>query len=188
MPELPDARKERFQKSYQIPAYDAEVLTSEKYLADFFEKCITYDMDAKKVSNWLMSDFLRFVNELDLEFSEILITPEDLATMIRLIDQEVISGKIGKTVLREMLSTGKTPQTIIEELGLKKIDNATIISEKVKEVFEEHPDAVRDAMTNKNAIRYLVGQVMAKTRGRADPVLTNEIIESKVEELKSKNQ
>ena len=121
MPELPDARKERFQKAYQIPAYDAEVLTSEKYLADFFETCITYDVDAKKVSNWLMSDFLRFINELDLEFSEILLTPEDLATMIRLIDQEVISGKIGKTVLREMLATGKTPQTIIEELGLTDV-------------------------------------------------------------------
>jgi aspartyl-tRNA(Asn)/glutamyl-tRNA(Gln) amidotransferase subunit B len=187
MPELPDARKERFQRDYQIPVYDAEVLTSEKYLADFFETCITYDVDAKKVSNWLMSDFLRFVNELDLEFSEILLTPEDLATMIRLIDQEVISGKIGKTVLREMLATGKTPQTIIEELGLKKIDNTSIISDKVKEVFEEYPDAVRDAMTNKNAIRYLVGQVMAKTRGRADPVLTNEIIELKLEELQSKN-
>ena len=120
-------------------------------------------------------------------FNEILITPNDLADMIRLIDQETINGKIGKTVLKEMFATGKTPQTIIEERGLTKIDDTSIISGKIEEVFEEYPDAVRDAMENKKAIRYLVGQVMAKTKGRADPVLTNKLIEAKLEELKAEN-
>ena len=186
MPELPDARKERFMREYQIPSEMAISLTSDKYLADFFEECVNYGVDSKQVGNWLMGDFLRFVNELDLDFNEILFTPKDLADMIRLIDQETISGKIGKTVLKEMLATGKTPQTIIEERGLTKIDDTSIISKKVEEVFEEYPDAVRDAMANKKAIRYLVGQVMAKTRGRVDPVLTNRLIEEKLEELKSK--
>jgi aspartyl-tRNA(Asn)/glutamyl-tRNA(Gln) amidotransferase subunit B len=185
MPELPDARKERLKSEYHIPAYDAEVLTSEKYLVDFFEDCARYDVDAKEISNWLMGDFLRFVNELDIEFTEILITPKDLADMIRLIGQDVISGKIGKTILKEMLSTGKTAQTIIEERSLTKIDDTSIISKKIEDVFKEYPEAVSDAMVNEKAIRYLVGQVMAKTRGRADPVLTNKLIEEKLEELKS---
>jgi aspartyl-tRNA(Asn)/glutamyl-tRNA(Gln) amidotransferase subunit B len=187
MPELPDARKERLKSEYHIPAYDAEVLTSEKYLADFFEDCVRYNVDAKEISNWLMGDFLRFVNELDIDFTEILITPKDLADMVRLIEQEVISGKIGKTILKEMLSTGKTALAIIEDRGLTKIDDTSIISKKIEEVFKEYPEAVSDAMVNEKAIRYLVGQVMAKTRGRADPVLTNKLIETKLEELKSEN-
>ncbi|MCJ7632450.1 Asp-tRNA(Asn)/Glu-tRNA(Gln) amidotransferase subunit GatB, partial [Candidatus Bathyarchaeota archaeon] len=103
IPELPDARRDRFIVKYGLPAYDAEVLTSDKKLADFYEKCVELGCDPKKVSNWLMTDFLRWLREEDLDISDARVTPIKLVEMISLIDDGTISGKIGKSVLRTMM-------------------------------------------------------------------------------------
>ncbi len=180
MPELPDARKRRFILEYKIPEYDATVLTSSKTIADFFEECCKVYSKPKVVSNWLMSDFLRNINELGIDVTEVKITPKQFVGMLKMIDEGVISGKIAKRVLKEMMLTGKAPRQVVEEKNLLKLSDRSILQKIIDEVFCEFPKAVEDAKRDKKAVNYLVGQVMRKTRGRADPKLTNELILAKL--------
>jgi aspartyl-tRNA(Asn)/glutamyl-tRNA(Gln) amidotransferase subunit B len=188
MPELPDARNTRFTASYQIPPYDAGVLTGHKALADFFEACVRLYPDAKTVSNWIMTDLLRGLHETNLEIAESPITPRHLTDMLRMIDDGTISGKIGKQVLPEMVQTGRPPRDIVETKGLLRISSEVEIAQLVDRVFTANPQAVRDALTDENAIHYLVGQLMRLTSGRADPQLTNRIIKAKIEEQREKKK
>jgi len=183
MPELPEERVQRFMREYGLPRYDAEVLVSDKALADFFEQCVALYHKPKVISNWMMSDLLRSLYEHNLELSEAKITPEHLVEMIRLIDEGVISGKIGKRILPKMVLTGKRPGEIVKEEGLVKITSRKLLEELVDQVFRENPKAVRDALQNEKAIHYLIGQLMRKTRGKADPQLTNQIIREKLERI-----
>jgi aspartyl-tRNA(Asn)/glutamyl-tRNA(Gln) amidotransferase subunit B len=176
MPELPDARSARFIKQYGLPEYDADVLTSDKNLADFFENCLkTYDKP-KEASNWIMTDLLRWLHEENLEIGEANISPSGLVEMLRLIDSGTISGKIGKTVLREMIKTGKGAAEIVKERELVRISSEEQIEAAVEIVFKENTQAVRDAQTEEKAVHFLVGQVMRLTKGKADPVTTNKIV------------
>jgi aspartyl-tRNA(Asn)/glutamyl-tRNA(Gln) amidotransferase subunit B len=186
MPELPDARRTRFIVSYRIPPYDAGVLTGQKALADFFEACARLYPDAKVVSNWIMTDLLRGLHEANLEIAEAPISPRHLAEMLRMIDDGTISGKIGKQILPEMVLTGRSPRDIVETKGLLRISSEVEIARLADRVFDTNPLAVRDALTDENAVHYLVGQLMRLTSGRADPQLTNRIIRGKIEELREK--
>ncbi len=180
LPELPDARQKRFVSQYGLPGYDAMVLTSDKALADFFEKAVAAYGKPKVVSNWLMSDVLRCLNEYNLEIWESKLTPEHLVEMLKLIDEGVISGKIAKNILWDMVSSGKSPKQIVEERGLTRIADEEYLRKLVDEVFKENPKAVEDALSDEKAIHFLVGQLMKKTRGRADPQLANKIIREKL--------
>ena len=184
MPELPDARCDRFVGEYDLPLYDAGVLTSGKDLADFFEKCIELGVDAKKVSNWIMTDFLRWLREEDLDVTDTRVTPENLVEMIGLIDDGTISGKIGKSVLRAMMKTGKSAKEIVGKEGLARIASEDEISNLVDRVIKENPKAVKDAFRNEKTVNFLVGQLMRLTRGKADPVLANKVIHDKLDALK----
>ncbi len=186
MPELPDARIKRFTTTYSIPRYDAEVLVSDKALADFFERCVELSNKPKKVSNWMMSDLLRYLYENNLELIESKITPEHLVELIKLIDEEIISGKIGKRILPEMVLTGRFPWQIVEENGLVKIASREAIEKIVDRVFEENSKAVKDALLDEKAVNFLVGQLMNATKGKADPQLANQIIRERLEFLKAK--
>jgi aspartyl-tRNA(Asn)/glutamyl-tRNA(Gln) amidotransferase subunit B len=177
MPELPDARISRFVDDYSLPKYDAEVLVSDKALADFFEK-----------SNWMMSDLLRNLYENNLELTESKITPEHLVEMIKLIEKGVISGKIGKRILPTMVLTGKPPSQIIEEKGLEKIDSRDALQDVVETVFKKNKKCVEDALADENAVHFLVGQLMRATKGKADPQLANQLIREKLESLKTKKE
>lgn len=188
MPELPEARIQRFVEDYSLPKYDAEVLVSDKALADFFEKTVKICDKTKEVSNWMMGDLLRNLNENNLELTESKITPGHLVEMIKLIEDGVISGKIGKRVLPEMLLTGKPPSEIIKEKGLVKISSRDDLNEFVEQVFTEHPKCVKDAFVDENAVHFLVGQLMRATKGKADPQLANQMIHEKLEELKAKEK
>ncbi|MEM2438618.1 MAG: Asp-tRNA(Asn)/Glu-tRNA(Gln) amidotransferase subunit GatB [Candidatus Bathyarchaeia archaeon] len=185
MPELPDERVERFMRMYGLPKYDAEVLVSSKQLADFFEECVKIYNKPKEISNWMMSDLLRYLYENNLELHESKITPKMLVDMIRLIDEGVISGKIAKKILPIMIVSGKDPRRIIEEEGLLKISDEKVLSELVDRVFAENQKAVKDALTDEKAVHYLVGQLMKLTKGKADPAIANKIIRGKLEEIKS---
>ncbi len=187
MPELPDQRKKRFIREYDIPPYDAGVLSGNKHLADIFENCVKLYPNPKTISNWLMTDFLRYIGEHELEIEEVPVTPEMIAKMLKLIDQGIISGKIGKKILKEMLSTGKDPEKLIEEHGLTRIHDEKEIEKLCKEVFSENPKAVQDAKKDKKAINYLVGKIMEKTKGRADPEITQKIVRKKLEENRKKS-
>jgi aspartyl-tRNA(Asn)/glutamyl-tRNA(Gln) amidotransferase subunit B len=186
MPELPDARINRFVDAYSLPKYDAEVLVSDKALADFFEKSVQLHNRPKEISNWMMSDLLRNLYENNLELTESKITPEHLVEMIKLIEEGVISGKIGKKILPEIVLTGKHPSQIIEENGLVKIASRDALKAAVKKVFRENPKAVKDALADENAVHFLVGQLMRATKGKADPQLANQMIHEKLESIKAK--
>ena len=186
MLELPDARISRFVDDYSLPKYDAEVLVSDKALADFFEKGVQLYNRPKEISNWMMSDLLRNLYENNLELTESKITPEHLVEMIKLIEKGVISGKIGKRILPEMVLTGKQPSQIIKEKGLEKIDSRDALQDVIETVFKENKKCVEDALADENAVHFLVGQLMRATKGKADPQLANQLIQEKLESLKTK--
>jgi len=183
MPELPDARKDRFVKQYHLPPMSASVLTSEKALADFFEKCAHLYPNARQICNWITTDLLRCLHGQNLEIGESKITPANLVEMLRMIDEGVISGKIGKKILPEMVKTGSSPREVAHRHGLVRISEHEVLEKVVKSVFDEFPSAVKDALTDEKAVHYLVGQVMKRTEGRADPQLANKLIR---ERLRSK--
>ncbi|MCC6013251.1 MAG: Asp-tRNA(Asn)/Glu-tRNA(Gln) amidotransferase subunit GatB [Candidatus Verstraetearchaeota archaeon] len=186
MPELPDERAERFTKVYGIPQYDANILVSQKALADFFEECVKLFNEPKTISNWIISDLLGVLNNRGLEIQESKITPIAMVEMLKMIKDGIISGKIGKIILPEIVETGKMPSQIVKEKNMIRISDEDLIRKIVEEVFRENEKAVKDALVNENAINFLIGQVMKKTRGRGDPKLVNEIIRSKIKELKSR--
>jgi len=185
MPELPEARVKRFVSSYAIPRYDAEVLVGSKALADFFEECLKLYNKPKDISNWMMSDLLRYLYENNLELSESKITPQNFIEMIRLIDEGTISGKIAKRILPEIILTGKDPSVIVDEKGLTKITDRELLKRIINRVFEENAKAVEDALVNEKTIHFLIGQVMRATKGKADPVLTNEMVRKMLKQLKT---
>ncbi|HUY00139.1 MAG TPA: Asp-tRNA(Asn)/Glu-tRNA(Gln) amidotransferase subunit GatB [Candidatus Deferrimicrobium sp.] len=184
MPELPDARKERFIKDYQIPEYDASVLTSSKGIADFFEECIKLFPDPKNISNWIMSDLLRHLNELNIEINESTVTPEQLVTMLKYIDEGTISRRSAKKVLWDMIRDKKTPDEIISEDGHHRIGDKEKIEKIIKKILKENPKTVEDAIQDDGAINFLVGQVMKETQGTADPQITYKILKDSIEKLR----
>jgi aspartyl-tRNA(Asn)/glutamyl-tRNA(Gln) amidotransferase subunit B len=186
MPELPEARISRFVETYDLPKYDAEVLVGDKTLADFFEETLEIFDKPKEVSNWMMGDLLRNLNENNLELSESKITPKHLVEMVKLIEDGTISGKIAKRVLPEIILTGKKPSQIIKEKGWTKISSRKELLEIVDEVFIKNQKCVEDALVDESAVHYLVGQLMRATKGKADPQLANEIIKEKLDSIKNK--
>jgi aspartyl-tRNA(Asn)/glutamyl-tRNA(Gln) amidotransferase subunit B len=186
MPELPDERMKRFISDYGLPRYDAGVLVGSKALADFFEECVKLYNKPKAVSNWMMSDLLRYLYENNLELYESKITPETLVEMIRLIDEEVISGKIAKSILPKVIVSGKSPSKIVEDEDLSKISDRRYLSIVVEQVFAKNPNAVEDALVDEKAVHYLIGQLMKATQGKADPSLAGRLVNDKLKLLKAK--
>lgn len=181
IPELPDARKARYVSVFGLPSYDAEVITASKKLADFFEESLRYTQDAKTVSNWIMGDLLGYLNTNNLELDDVKITGQALGEMIGLIEKGTISGKIAKTVFKEMIESGKKPQQIVEEKGLMQISDEGAILAVVAQVIEANPQSVADYKAGKErAIGFLVGQVMKETKGKANPGLVNKLIIEKL--------
>ena len=188
MPELPDARKERFINQYGLPEYDAEVLVADRSLADFFEDCVKIYGKPKPIANWLMGDFLQCLYSLDVSVKDCKVTPKHLAEMLSLMDDGVISIKIAKKVLWEMMKTGKSASTIIEEKGWRRISDVNVIEAVAEKIFKENEKAVKDALVDEKAINFLVGKIMEATKGMADPALTNKIVRDKLSRLKERLQ
>lgn len=181
IPELPQARKKRLVEDLGLPSYDAEVITSSKSLADFFDAAVREYSDAKTVANWVMGELLRLLNANNQSIDETLIRPENLAELLKLIDKGTISGKIAKQVFEEMFTTGKTPDTIIKEQGLIQISDESAILTIVDQVIEANPKSVEDVKNGKEkAIGFLVGQVMKATKGKANPGLVNKLLRDRL--------
>ncbi|SDN23987.1 aspartyl/glutamyl-tRNA(Asn/Gln) amidotransferase subunit B [Fictibacillus solisalsi] len=184
IPELPDARKERYVSEFGLPAYDAGVLTASIKMADFFEKGIQEKADPKMLSNWLMGEVSAYLNNASREIDETPLTPGNLAKMIKLIEDGTISSKIAKKVFKEMIENGGDPQTIVKEKGLVQISDEGAIREFVVAVLDRNPQSIEDFKNGKDkAIGFLVGQVMKETKGKANPPLVNKLI---AEELKNR--
>lgn len=181
LPELPDDKRERFVREYDLPAYDAEVLTASRQVADYFEETAKNCKSAKAVSNWVMGDILRLVKEKGGAVSELSVTPKMLAEMISLIDDDVISGKIAKTVFEEMAASGKSPKVIVEEKGLVQITDESAIETEVDKVLAENPGQMEQYRGGKEkVIGFFVGQVMRATKGKANPALVNKLLKKKL--------
>jgi aspartyl-tRNA(Asn)/glutamyl-tRNA(Gln) amidotransferase subunit B len=182
IPELPDARKKRFILEYSLSDYDAAIMVNEKVLADYFEKCVLLYQKPKIIANWLMGDTANCLKELDQEISYLVnLKPEYLSGMLKMIDSGIISGKIAKIVLMEMLSTGKGPEEIVKEKALEQISDDSEIENIIEEAISENPKIVNDYKNGKqNAMIALVGKIMAKTKGKANPQKVNEILRKRL--------
>jgi len=181
LPELPGPRSDRFQSQYGLPEYDAGVLTSEKKLADYYEVAAALTSQYKILSNWIMVELLGKLNEADLEIEDSPISPPQMALLLFLIEKGSISGKIGKQVFAEMFSTGKSPEVIVEEKGLLQISDAGELDLIVEEVISNNPGPVNDYRGGKKqALGFLVGQIMKATRGKANPGLVNQLLREKL--------
>jgi aspartyl-tRNA(Asn)/glutamyl-tRNA(Gln) amidotransferase subunit B len=179
LPELPEARRGRFTTQYGLSLYDANILTSSRAMADYFENCVklTHAAKAKTVSNWLLGDFSRLLNTTNIEIEDVKISPKHLAEMLGLVDNGTISGPAAKAVLEEMFHTGKGASEIITEKKLSQISDSSEIREVVKQVMASNTGAVADYASGKEqALTFIIGQAMRATRGRANPGMVREII------------
>lgn len=182
LPELPDEKRARFIETYGIPLYDAQVLTSSRSLADYFEACVEHFSKPKTVSNWVMGSILATLKAENKTIEESPVSPERLAELLRLVDSGVISGKIAKTVFDEMVSSGKPPEAIVQEKGLVQVTDADAITEVIEQVLSDHAKEVSDYRGGKTKLfGFFVGQVMKATRGKANPKMVNEILKSLLE-------
>ena len=181
LPELPDDKMRRFIEEYGLPTYDAGILTEERSLAEWFEEAAKQGGNPKKVSNWIMTELLRIMNEQKKEITEVPITPLQLVRLLKLIDDGTISISIGKKVFSEMFQTGKDPEEIVKQRGLVQITDTSQIERMVEEVLSSHPNEVqryRDG--EKKLLGFFIGQVMKASKGKANPKLVNEILVKKL--------
>ncbi|WP_077318187.1 Asp-tRNA(Asn)/Glu-tRNA(Gln) amidotransferase subunit GatB [Virgibacillus proomii] len=177
IPELPDARKQRYMEEIGLPEYDATVITNSKQMADFFEEAITHDVDIKQVSNWLMGELSAYMNKHYKELDDLAITPEALSKMIKLIDDGTISSKIAKKVFAELVKKGGDPEKIVKEKGLVQISDEGQLKEIISKVLDENEQSIIDFKNGKKkAVGFLVGQVMKATKGQANPPMVNKIL------------
>jgi aspartyl-tRNA(Asn)/glutamyl-tRNA(Gln) amidotransferase subunit B len=181
LPELPAPRKNRFVKDYQLPDYDAEALTSSKPLADYYEECVKGAAQPKMVSNWIMGDLQKLLNENKKDIEECPITPAALADMLKLIEKGVISGKIAKKVFEEMFVSGREAADIVKEKGLQQVSDEGEISSVIDGILAEHVQQVEEYRQGKEKVfGFFVGAVMKATRGKANPQLVNELLRKKL--------
>ena len=182
LPEMPDARRQRFQDELGLPEYDANLLTLEKQTADYFEDVVKEGIDAKTASNWMLGEFAKKLNEEGVTADQDPVRPAALAGLLKLIAKGTISGKIAKKVLPEMWSSGKSADDVVKEQGLVQITDTGAIEEIVKSVIAANPQSVADYKAGKKkAIGFLVGQVMKQTKGRANPGVVNQLLTKNLE-------
>lgn len=183
VPELPKERLERFMRDYSLKFDDARILTDEKQLADFFEEALSSSSNHKAVANWILTELLGYLNKDNKSVTDTLIKPKDIGELVSLIDSNTISGKIAKTVFKDMYETGKSPKKIIDEKGLVQITDTKLIEDLADKIIASNPKAVSQYRSGKkNTIGFFVGQIMKETKGKANPKIVNEILSKKLEE------
>jgi len=181
LPELPDRRMERFVGVYGLPEYDAELLSSERALAEWFEKAVKLGGQPKSVSNWIMGELLRLLNEQGIGIEESPVAPGQLVGMLKLLENGTISGKIGKTVFEEMYRTKKSAEEIVREKGLVQISDEDAISKAIEQVLAANPNEVERYKAGEEKLAgFFVGQVMRMMKGKANPGLVNELLKKKL--------
>ncbi len=178
LPELPLERRARLMKEMQIPEYDADILTGDRDLADYFEEAVKlYKGDAKKISNWLMNDVLRMRNDLGISMAEMKLTPAYLASLVHLTDEGKINITTAKNLLSKIQESGKDPLTLVVELGLAVVSDDAAIRTVCEKIVAQNPNEVQSFKDGKESlIGWFVGQVMREMRGKADPKLTQKIL------------
>lgn len=182
IPELPDERQKRYIEELGLPVYDAKVLTVTKEMADFFEATVNNGADAKLASNWIMVDVSGYLNAEGKELHQVMLTPESLAGMIKLIQNGTISSKIAKTVFKELLENGGNPEQIVKEKGLVQISDEGALLKIISEVLDNNPKSIEDFKGGKaKATGFLVGQIMKATKGQANPQMVNQLLQQELQ-------
>jgi aspartyl-tRNA(Asn)/glutamyl-tRNA(Gln) amidotransferase subunit B len=179
LPELPLERRQRFVQRYILPEYDADILTSERSLSDYFESAVqSYGGDPKRVSNWLMNDVLRMINESGVPAGSLKLGPGYLAEIIKMVDAGTINTNTGKSLLDKVEKTGRPPAEIVQADGLARVSDMDAIRAVCAEVLAENPEPVATYKAGKVTLMgWFVGQVMKKSRGKADPQVVKAILE-----------
>jgi aspartyl-tRNA(Asn)/glutamyl-tRNA(Gln) amidotransferase subunit B len=181
LPELPDQRKVRFIKDFALPEYDADVLTSSRELADYFEDCAKQVGNFKLASNWVMGTLLGMLNAQGKTIEESPVSSAQMSELLTLIEQDVISGKIAKTVFDEMVTSGKNPKEIVEQKGLVQVTDESAIEAVVDKVLSNSPAEVEGYRSGKTKLMgFFVGQVMKETKGKANPQVVNKLLNEKL--------
>ncbi|MHC1737310.1 MAG: Asp-tRNA(Asn)/Glu-tRNA(Gln) amidotransferase subunit GatB [Ignavibacteriaceae bacterium] len=181
LPEMPGKRLERFLSQYGLPYYDSEILTSSRELADFYENITACTSDYKSASNWVMSDVMKILNERKLLPADFPVPPSEIANLINLVNDQVVSIKIAKAVFEEMIESGKSAENIISSKGLEQISDSTKLSEIIDDILMRFPGQVQEYRNGKEKVfGFFVGQVMKETKGKANPNLVNNILSGKL--------
>lgn len=181
LPELPAKKRKRYEKELGISAYNARVLTDDQNIANYYEEAIETGADAKLVANWVTQDIAAYLNHSKLNITEIFLKPVDLGELVQLIEKGTISGKIAKEILPELLEKGGSPKKLVEAKGITQISDTKEIDKIIDEVLVTNPNELEKFRNGKTKLKgFFVGQVMKKTGGRADPKLTNQLVEKKL--------
>ena len=176
-PELRTEKLERYKKEFQIPEYDANIITSNKRLADIFEETTAICKNPKKVSNWLMVETMRLLKEHEMEPEQITFSPENLAKLIQLTDDRAINSSVAKEVIEKIFAEDIDPEAYVEENGLKTVSDDGALRSTIEKVIADNPQSVEDYHNGKKkAIGFLVGQTMKAMQGKADPAMVNQIL------------
>jgi len=183
IPELPDAKRERFVKNYGLPEYDADMLTQSRAMADYFEEATKLSNQPKTVSNWMMGELMRLLNTDGHEIDASPVKPDRLAGLIKMIEGGVISIKIAKTVFEEMYKSGKDAETVVQEQGLVQVSDTGAIETIIDEVIKANPGQAADYKAGKDKLfGFFVGQVMKASKGKANPDVVNQLLKKKLSE------
>ncbi|MDP7530319.1 MAG: Asp-tRNA(Asn)/Glu-tRNA(Gln) amidotransferase subunit GatB [Candidatus Scalindua sp.] len=180
IPELPVSKRQRFVNEYTISDYDAGILTEDKLLADYFEECVKMSQDSpKELSNWIINDVLRELNERKTNVQDFIVSPKMLVELVKI--KPTIGSSIAKDVFVEMINTGKTAPSIVKEKNLTQMDDVSELNDIVTKVIEENPKAAEDyGKGKKSALTFLIGQTMKVTKGKANPKILTEIFKEKL--------
>lgn len=178
LPELPLERRARFLQDYDLPEYDADILTADRPISDYFEAAVdAYAGDPKVVSNWIMNEILRMLNELGISADQLLLKPDQLAAVIKMVDSGTINNATGKALLSKVQQTGKSPLEIVDAEGLAQLSDDSALQSVIDQVLAAHPDEVMSFRSGKEGLfGWFMGQVMRETRGKADPQLTKQLL------------
>jgi len=181
LPELPEARRARFVGQYGLSDYDAEVLTAERDMAEYFEACATAGADPKLAANWMQSELLRELNQAGIPAGESKLTADKLAALIKLIEAGEISGKIAKQIFPELFAQGLDPAEYVRQKGLSQISDSGALESAVDAVLAANPTEVEAYRGGKTKLMgFFVGQIMKATKGQANPGLVNELLRQKL--------
>lgn len=182
LPELPHDKANRFQKEFGLSSYDAGVLTSSKLMAFYFEEAIKHHNNYKIIANWVMGDILGYLNKNNQDFTSIKMKPQDLALMVKYIDNGKISSKQAKDVFEKLMNTGNDVDSIIKSLNIVQISDPSAIIELIHQVFAEFPASIEDFKSGKDrAFGFMIGQIMKKSRGQANPGLVNKLLKEELQ-------
>lgn len=177
LPELPDQAQSRLVSQYGLSSYDAAIMTLNPETLEFFDQCVAAYPNAKSISNWMMGEFNRLLNQNNLDIEQSRLRPGHLVKMLQLMDQGTISGKMAKTIFEEMFLTGKDAEVVVEEKGLVQISDQDALLPLIEEIVQGNPKVVEDYKNGKEkAFGFFVGQIMRATKGQANPALVNSLL------------